>query len=574
MPKCPSCSGTFPGGKFCPKDGTALLPDERGVADQDELVGQVVADRFRIVSLLGSGGMGTVYEAEHTFIKKKVALKLLRPSITSNPEAVARFQREALAASTIGHKNIVGIDDFGRLVDGQVYLTMEFLDGEPLNEVLDRGQVSLERVLDVAIQVCQGLAVAHAEGIVHRDMKPENIFLVDDGDTAKILDFGIAKVTRGGDDNTNLTKTGAVFGTPNYMAPEQALGEKVDHRADIYAMGVILYEMLTGSVPFTSESFLAVLTQHVTATPTPPSERCSRQIPLELEQLVLRAMAKKPGQRFQHISEMMEILEALRHEASAEDRVQSAGAAGATRIPATMPPDNDGGAEEVLSVKQTATAGELVPEVPAPRRMGLILGIAGLVLLMLAGGAVAMFHLQKSAPQTPLAGAQPGVPGEPYPDQKREPGEPKQEPEEPKPEPRKQPPTEPRTVEVIIDSRPSRAVIRDEKKKQLGMTPNVISVERDKKRVVYLHRRGYHRKPVELFGDKTKKIIVELDPLPPTHRPPRKSAKKPAKSIKTTPKRKPAPKPRRVSDHDHDSDRQRGNDRSSHEDEPLTPEGY
>ena len=297
MAYCPTCDGTFPSGKFCPKDGT-LLVQRQGDAeaptpkDQDPMVGQVVAGRFRVVRLLGKGGMGTVYEAEHTFIKKRVALKMLRPEITSNPEAVERFRREALATSTIGHDNIVTIDDFGILDDGQVYLTMEFLPGAPLNQVLLKEIMPVSRVLELILQVCQGLAAAHELNIVHRDMKPENVFLVEDGGRVKILDFGIAKVTGSGD-STNLTKTGAIFGTPNYMAPEQALGKKVDHRADIYAVGIMLYRCLSGRVPFVGNS-ARVLLGHA-ALPPAPLELSPDLEPLE--RLVMDLLFKGYHQR-------------------------------------------------------------------------------------------------------------------------------------------------------------------------------------------------------------------------------------------------------------------------------------
>ena len=571
MPYCPSCNDTFPGGKFCPRDGTLLLPDEegKGKLDHDDLVGQVVADRFRIVSLLGSGGMGTVYEAEHTFIKKRVALKLLRPEITSNPEAVARFQREALAASTIGHENIVAIDDFGRLNDGQVYLTMEYLDGEPLNTVLAQGEMSVSKILDVTIQVCRGLMVAHEKGIVHRDMKPENIFLTENRATAKILDFGIAKVA-GNDTNENLTKTGAVFGTPNYMAPEQALGKTVDKRADIYSVGVILYEMLCGEVPFQSESFLAVLTKHVTAAPTPPSKVTSRSFPQALEDVVLRAMCKEPEERYQDVSELIAALEAIRDQAPTDFSVVTtvgAGVLDTPRAPAVQ--TGFGEAEEPgpesmapLSVKQTATAGEMVAAGAAPRRKtGLILAITGVAVLLGAGGVLALFHFGKTDPSPPRPRVAAGV--NPHPDSEKK-GD--------KPATKVEPPQKkvegPRQVEVILDSEPSRAFIY-EGKKRIGRTPEVITVPRGARLLLFLQRAGYRKKPVEL-GDDKKKVVVALDRLP-RRDPPR--GRKVTRPKKQPPQKKKQPGPG-TSDHDHDTDNRGGSDHSSHDDQPITPRGY
>ncbi len=573
MPFCPSCNDTFPGGKFCPKDGARLVPDEEGAAGQGDgdLLGQVVADRFRIVRLLGSGGMGTVYEAEHTFIKKKVALKLLRSEITSNPEAVARFQREALAASTIGHENIVAIDDFGRLSDGQVYLTMEYLEGEPLNSVLARGEMPIPRLIDVAIQVCRGLAVAHAEGIVHRDMKPENIFLAGEEGTAKILDFGIAKVT-GNDTNENLTKTGAVFGTPNYMCPEQALGTPVDTRADIYSMGVILYEMLCGTVPFQSESFLAVLTQHVTATPAPPSQLASRHIPDELEQVVLRAMAKEPDDRYQTVDELSDALAAARDGVAYEPVETPSTLALAPDVTGpgvrTGPGIQVAGPDDltVIPVKETATAGEIMAAMDPPRRRtGLIVAVAALAVVLGAGGVLAYFHLSKPDP----AGGPNVVAAKA--DDEDEPKEPEEKPEakqEAQPAPKK---VASGHVEVILDSQPTGAYIYHGKKR-IGRTPHFLSVPRGEVLKLSLHRPGYRRIPVEVADDE-KKMVVPLVRLRRVKhpRPPRQPRPPKAKKPGTVPTKKKKPP---TSDHDHDSDHDRGSDHSSHDDQPIAPEGY
>ncbi|MBI4510612.1 MAG: protein kinase [Deltaproteobacteria bacterium] len=315
MKACPACNSRYTDEvTFCNKDGTPVIadPTAKSVASPSAMVGQVIADRYRLVRKLGEGGMGEVYEAEHVHIEKRVALKLLRPEILSNAEAVSRFRQEARSASSIGHENIIEIDDFGTLPDGRVYLTMEFLSGAPLSELLKHG-ISFDRVLHILIQTGRGLAAAHAKGIVHRDMKPENIFVNvgrDGRDVPKLLDFGIAKVS-GADNNQHLTRTGTIFGTPFYMAPEQALGQKLDHRADIYAMGVILYEVFTGSVPFKAESFMGILTQHITSEPEPPAQRAAvngRNLPVELEQVIQRALRKDPTQRFATMNDLVAAL--------------------------------------------------------------------------------------------------------------------------------------------------------------------------------------------------------------------------------------------------------------------------
>ncbi|HEX8951595.1 MAG TPA: serine/threonine-protein kinase, partial [Polyangia bacterium] len=306
---CPTCKETFANGAFCARDGTALVDRE-----PTSLVGQVLADRYRIVRLLGEGGMGQVYEAQHLNINKRFAIKMLKPEVIGSAQSLQRFRQEAWAASSIGHEHIVEIDDFATLPSGQVYLAMEFLDGQSLAErIRDGAPLSAEDAVAVVVAVGHGLAAAHDKGIVHRDMKPENIFLARKGGrvVAKILDFGIAKMT-GGDEPSNLTRTGAIFGTPLYMSPEQAKGRPADARADVYALGVILYELLTGSVPFGGESSVEILSQHIGARPVPPSQLApERAIAPALEALVLRALEKEPDARFASMGDFVRELEAV-----------------------------------------------------------------------------------------------------------------------------------------------------------------------------------------------------------------------------------------------------------------------
>ncbi len=275
------------------------------------LVGEVIDGRYRIFKKLGEGGMGEVYAAEHVHIEKQFALKLLKAEIVSNAEAVKRFQQEARSSSSIKHRNIIAVEDFGRLPDGRIYMCMELLGGAPLNDMIQQ-PMPVDRLLNILIQAGHGLAAAHAKGIVHRDMKPENIYVTQDasGDVPKLLDFGIAKVA-GNDGQNNLTRTGTIFGTPFYMAPEQALGNPVDARTDIYAMGVIMYECFAGSLPFQGESFMGILTQHITTEPEPIAQRAAkagRPLPLGLAEIVTRCMQKDPAQRFQSMDELVNAL--------------------------------------------------------------------------------------------------------------------------------------------------------------------------------------------------------------------------------------------------------------------------
>jgi serine/threonine protein kinase len=295
--------------------GTSGAQQSAPVEIDEVAAEQIIDGRYRIVAKLGEGGMGEVYAAEHIHIDKRVAIKLLRREILTHPEAVTRFRQEARSASSIGHENIIAIEDFGQLPDGRIYLCMELLDGKPLNDLLDE-PLQPDRVLNILIQTCHGLAAAHRKGIVHRDMKPENIFVTitpTGAEVPKLLDFGIAKV-QGNDGDNHLTRTGTIFGTPYYMSPEQALGQRVDHRADVYAMGVIMYECFTGSIPFGGDSFMGILTKHITAEPTPPAQRAfenGRVLPAGIENVILRAMKKDPDHRYATMDELVQELIAI-----------------------------------------------------------------------------------------------------------------------------------------------------------------------------------------------------------------------------------------------------------------------
>jgi serine/threonine protein kinase len=276
------------------------------------LVGEVLDGRYRLVRKLGEGGMGEVYAADHVHIEKKFAVKLLKQEIVSNKEAVIRFRQEARSASSIGHRNIIAIEDFGQLPDGRIYMCMELLNGAPLNDLIKQ-PLPPDRLLNILIQTGHGLAAAHAKGIIHRDMKPENVFVTwtpGGEDIPKLLDFGIAKVA-GNEGQNNLTRTGTIFGTPYYMAPEQALGTQVDHRTDIYAMGVIMYEVFAGSLPFQGESFMGILTQHITTDPEPVTQRAAkvgRVLPPGIADIIHRCMQKDPAHRFQTMDELVAAL--------------------------------------------------------------------------------------------------------------------------------------------------------------------------------------------------------------------------------------------------------------------------
>jgi serine/threonine protein kinase/outer membrane biosynthesis protein TonB len=271
---------------------------------EPDLSGQVF-DRYRLVRLLGIGGMGAVYEAEHIALEKRVAVKMLRQQFTMQPIARKRFLREAKAATRVKHPNVVDISDFGETADGRVYFVMELLVGRDLREVLEaEPQLSWPRVQKILIQTASALEAAHTTGIVHRDMKPSNCFVVDapgleDQDFIKVLDFGIAKFAGGsvGEETQGLTSTDEIFGTVGYMAPEMAIGTTNDIRSDIYALGVMMYRMLVGDLPFTGNTAFQILAKHVNESPPRPRDKVP-SIPVGVEAIILKALAKSPDARF------------------------------------------------------------------------------------------------------------------------------------------------------------------------------------------------------------------------------------------------------------------------------------
>ena len=280
-------------------------------ANADPLISLVVADRYKVLRKLGEGGMGSVYLAEHVVIEKKFALKVLAPELARRSDLVARFLQEARSASRIGHENVIDISDFGQSPDGLVFIAMEFLDGKDLGEIVrTQGAMDWGQAREIVLQICRALRAAHDKGIVHRDMKPENIFLIQrEGQPhfVKILDFGIAKVMGLDPNGPRLTRTGMIFGTPEYVAPEQAEGKDTDHRADIYAVGCILYHLITGQTPFVAESFMTMLTKHLMEDPVPPSvRRPDLVISPGMDALVLKALEKDRDNRWQSMAELLE----------------------------------------------------------------------------------------------------------------------------------------------------------------------------------------------------------------------------------------------------------------------------
>jgi len=288
----------------------------------DPLLGSTLAGRYLIIRRIGEGGMGAVYEAKHTVIGKRIAVKVLLEKFHSQSDFVARLLQEARLASSIGHENIVDVTDFGTTDDGRSFVIMEFLEGEPLAQLVMRdAPLPVERSLRIARQVASALGAAHAKGIFHRDVKPENVYLVKRGDAdfVKVVDFGISKAVKqggqgeDGPDSYRLTHTGLLLGTPLYMSPEQARGEEdLDHRVDIWALGVLLYECLTGEVPFRANNYLGIISQVLTHQAVPPSRlRPELGIPAAVENVVMRAMEKDRNRRYQAMATLERDLERL-----------------------------------------------------------------------------------------------------------------------------------------------------------------------------------------------------------------------------------------------------------------------
>jgi serine/threonine-protein kinase len=325
---CPRCAHHFsPDGRFCPFDGEPLRPAPDWDPGADSLIGSVVDNRYEVLSVLGEGGMGIVYAIRHRALSKRFALKALRKDLASDGEIAARFMQEARTAASVSHPGLVEITDFGRLPTGQPFFVMELLEGQSLAALIRTGgPIPAGRGVDIIRQVAEALGAAHDRSIIHRDLKPDNIHITpgEGGrDHVTIVDFGLARVIGA----SRLTRAGMVFGTPHYMSPEQAMGEVTDHRADVYALGVVMYEMFTGSVPFEADSYMGVLTKHMYMAPTPPSQLAGTAKLGALEGMLLRCLEKKPEQRYASLRDLIRDL----------DRVLSPGDTLALSMPQRTP---------------------------------------------------------------------------------------------------------------------------------------------------------------------------------------------------------------------------------------------
>jgi serine/threonine-protein kinase len=306
MRACPECRQSIDDqSRFCPYCGAAVTPDEA----PDPFIGVTVNGKFRVEALLGQGGMGRVYRARHLTLDRPVVLKMLHQAYSDDPQIVQRFQREARAASKLNHPNSIAVLDFGNAEDGTLFMAMEFLGGRDLARVIAEDfPLGDARIARIGAQILSALAEAHVQGVIHRDLKPENVMVEprrEEPDYVKVLDFGIAKIMSPAAGEPKLTQAGLVCGTPEYMSPEQAKGAELDPRSDLYSVGVILYQMATGDLPFSSDTPVGYLTAHLSQIPVAPRQkRPDLQISPALDGLITKALDKDPARRFQSAEEM------------------------------------------------------------------------------------------------------------------------------------------------------------------------------------------------------------------------------------------------------------------------------
>jgi eukaryotic-like serine/threonine-protein kinase len=374
--------------------------------------GQIIEGKYSIIRLLGEGGMGAVYEGENVRIHRRVAIKVLHSNVAENIDAVQRFEREAQAAGRIGSDHIVEVLDLGNLPDGDRFMVMEYLDGESLTlRIQARGRLTPFEAAPLMIQLLEGLGAAHGAGIIHRDLKPDNVYILRTkkgaGDYVKILDFGISKFNKlNSDSGMSMTRTGAVMGTPYYMSPEQAKGSKeMDHRSDLYSAGVILYEAITGQVPFAAETFNELIFKIVLEAPAPPQQHVPDLDPA-FSSIMQKSMAREQRDRFQTAQEFADALTAW------------LGSGQGVAVPLGLTPSGARPPGQIPALGQTpppwantpgARPGQsMVDGSPKRKSNGAVAAVVAAVVVLGGGGALAVKLMSKSSPPEPAMVLAPG----------------------------------------------------------------------------------------------------------------------------------------------------------------------
>ena len=460
--------------------------------------GLIISDRYRIVSKIAAGGMGEVYKAEHVDLGRTFALKVMRPELSNDPEFVERFKREAVASGRIGHQNIVDITDFGRTGDGRFYFVMEFLDGRTLASLVGReGPQPLVRVLHITAQMLRALGAAHTLGIVHRDLKPENVMLLQrDGqrDLVKVVDFGVAKVSSGHGAG-GQTAIGMVVGTPQYMAPEQAAGLGVDMRSDIYSLGLIVFEMLTGRPVFQGQTPSILMAMQMTEAPPPmlPGP-LTWPLPGMLEQLVYSMLAKKPADRPQTTDAVLEVIEQLQQNINAPPSGLININAPVTQRPRTPTAT----ASQRAPVPRAAPPPSVVAEAYLPQKSkGPLIGAAAFVAVLITGAVV--FAVTRPAAVAPP----PPVIAVPLPPPVVETPTPPIE------------PSAPTLMKLVVVTMPEKAAV-DEDGIVIGTTPLPLSREKGTTLSLHFVAKGFKAQTVAInfTGDDATRVIVLVKDAP------------------------------------------------------------
>ena len=466
----------------------------------DAFVGKTLDDRYVIEQLLGEGGMGVVYLGRHKVIDKRVAIKILRGDLAADAEMGDRFLNEARAASSIGNPHIVDISDFGRLPEGATYFVMEYLDGQSLADLMSScGVVPVLRLVHVAKQIARGLSAAHARGIVHRDLKPDNVMLIargDDRDFAKILDFGIAKMSS---EAGRLTRAGSVFGTPHYMSPEQAAGLPVDHRTDIYSLGVILYEMAAGRVPFDADNFMGILTQHMYKAPVRILEiiPLPQEVPIGLDAIVQKCLAKKVEHRYPTMDALAADLDKVEKGLIPDAVQEMMGRSGGFNVPADyfrkqgVPP---GGATMLPATPSFAQKKPiLAPVIAAVSAVALLIIV---LVVAFSSKASQSKTLPTAEPSSVASGGAIAAGGTHAGSGGTAPADSVQ-------------PAGPAMNSVQIVTVPPDAVIFQDDKK-IGVAPQTVLIPHDSTSNIRVERQGYTTKKLDLVDGKKDRLEVTL----------------------------------------------------------------